>query len=139
VTPPRTRSGDTGDAVRAWQSYLVCHGHPKLKVDGDHGPATEAASVAQDAIDDAARAARADALDLGVRGRIVALARSYVGCSCRTREGRERYLDLVAGPNDTDTAIQQFLTNKSGCAIVCRGLLRKAGYRHHRLESRARI
>jgi len=140
VTPPRTRPGDTGDAVRAWQSYLVRHGHPKLACDGKHGPATEAASVAQDAIDGAARAARADALDLDVRGRIVALARSYVGCSCLTREGRERYLELVAGPGDTDSAMVGYLTapKTSGCGLVTRGIWRRCGLRHPLLESRYR-
>jgi hypothetical protein len=140
VIPDRTHPGDTGDAVRAWQAYLVRHGYPELRPDGAHGPRTEAASVAWDAAQQADAEGRATAAEDDVRPRIVALARSYVGVSCRTKEGRERYLELVAGPGDTDGEARRWLTapRTSGCALTCRGLLRRAGLRHTLLEQRVR-
>lgn len=44
--PPRTRLGDRGEAVKAWQSFLNTKGYGPLMVDGIHGKMTEAASVA---------------------------------------------------------------------------------------------
>lgn len=48
MTPPRTQPGDRGDAVRAWQAYLVAQGY-RCAIDGVHGRATEAASLACEA------------------------------------------------------------------------------------------
>jgi hypothetical protein len=140
MAPLRTELGDRGEAVRAWQAYLVRHGHTELACDGIHGAATEAASQAWDALQSADRASQASAQADDVRARIVALARSYVGCSCRTREGRERYLELVAGPGDTDSAMVGYLTapKTSGCGLTVRGLWRRCGLRHPLLEARYR-
>ncbi len=140
MTPMRTELGDRGEAVRAWQSYLVRHGHHALAVDGIHGADTEAASQAWDGLQRADRASQATAAEADVRARIVSLALSYVGVSCRTKEGRERYLELVAGPGDTDAAMLGYLTapKTSGCGLTVRGLWRRCGLRHPLLESRYR-
>lgn len=47
--PRRTTLGERGDAVKAWQRYLVSRGH-KLTIDGVHGPKTEAASKSCDEV-----------------------------------------------------------------------------------------
>lgn len=140
MTPPRTELGDRGEAVRAWQAFLVRHGHPRLDVDGIHGSDTETASQAWDGLQRADRASQASAAEADVRARIVALALSYVGVSCRTKEGRERYLELVAGPGDTDAAMLGYLTapKTSGCGLTVRGLWRRCGLRHPLLEARYR-
>lgn len=47
--PRRTKSGESGDAVRAWQSWLVAKGFDPGTVDGKHGPKTESASIMYEA------------------------------------------------------------------------------------------
>ena len=135
--PERTHPGDTGPAVRDLQAWLCRQGY-SVAVDGRHGPLTEAAVVlalaAQGVADDAALAVQgADA-----RTRMVALARSYVGCS---QADPDRWLGLLAGPGDTDGPIRQWMMapTTSSCALVARGLLRLAGCRHPLLLARARV
>lgn len=42
--PKRTSLGDRGDAVKAWQQFLLSQGYAIGTADGHHGPKTEAAS-----------------------------------------------------------------------------------------------
>lgn len=72
-----------------------------------------------------------------IRCKLVALAESYIGCG----EGKdhERYLDLVCGPHDLDPQMRNALDHASGCALVARGLWRKAGLVHPLLQDRYRI
>lgn len=44
TVPKRTSLGDRGDAVRAWQQFLLSQGYAIGTADGHHGPKTEAAS-----------------------------------------------------------------------------------------------
>lgn len=47
--PQRTRQGDKGEAVKAWQEFLNAKGFNVGKPDGVHGPGTEKASLAYEA------------------------------------------------------------------------------------------
>lgn len=49
TAPRRTKQGDKGEAVKAWQEWLNANGHPVGKADGIHGPGTEKASAAWEA------------------------------------------------------------------------------------------
>ena len=44
AAPKRTSLGDKGDAVKAWQQFLLSQGYVLGAADGIHGPKTEAAS-----------------------------------------------------------------------------------------------
>jgi len=66
-------------------------------------------------------------------GGLVGIAKSYVGTGQRDRR---KWLGLLAGPGDKPPQIQLFMAPaSSSCALVARGLLRKAGLKHERLQN----
>lgn len=73
----------------------------------------------------------------GIRRTLVQLANDHIGCGVGV--DREQYLQLVAGPGDTDEAIQKALCTMSGCALTVRGLWRLAGLDHPKLRNRYEI
>jgi len=132
MAPRQTRHGETGPDVVAWQAYLVRRGYDPGPIDGLHGPKTDMATAAWLADTSSARAAQ-DATDAACAAeRVATLAESYVGCGVVAQ--RERYLDLVMSPADRGpdaTHREEDFARMSGCALVCRGLLRLAGLGAH--------
>lgn len=47
--PRRTKTGESGNAVKAWQTWLTSKGFDPGAIDGKHGPKTEAASLMYEA------------------------------------------------------------------------------------------
>lgn len=72
-----------------------------------------------------------------IRTRLVEIAEGFVGCSAAP-ETRARYLELVAGPGDTEPGQRAYLCapKTSGCALVVRGIWRAAGLADRRLVER---
>ncbi len=62
---------------------------------------------------------------------LVEIAKSFADFSVSTN--KNRWVDLLAGPNEKDNAHYFASSGLSTCALVARGLLRKAGLRHPRL------
>jgi len=73
-----------------------------------------------------------EALKIAASG-LIELAKSYEGVG---QKDKRRWLSLLAGPNDTAAIKHSFmLPATSSCALVVRGLLRKAGLQHEVLEN----
>lgn len=73
-----------------------------------------------------------------IRDRIVTIAREFETVDVST--AKERYLELVAGPGDTEPGQRAYLAapKTSGCALVVRGLWRRLGLSDRLLTERYR-
>lgn len=68
---------------------------------------------------------------------LVAIAKSFSDISAS--KNQKKWVDLLAGPNEKDNAAYFASSSISSCALVVRGLLRKAGLRHPRLAENYKI